>query len=184
MIRRRFPVAVAVGLIGLGAPAGAAAASQSWPYVVSSAHGSSVWHYGGGVDAVSFRGSVRRTLGVLRVKAKYVNQSWQGCGRIRRVKTRNYRMPSFSVQGSYVVVTWRFPLPKQSQCVGASADSVASALPSGVFSQKVPLSRFTCPAVSLRLVGEATVPQGTTPGTLTYQATIVLTRHFGISLQL
>jgi hypothetical protein len=53
-----------------------------------------------------------------------------------------------------------------------------------VFSQKVPLSRFTCPAVSLRLVGEATVPQGTTPGTLTYQATIVLTRHFGISLQL
>jgi hypothetical protein len=93
-------------------------------------------------------------------------------------------MPSFSVQGSYVVVTWKFPLPKQSYCSGASADSVASLVPVGAFSQKIPLSRFTCPAVSLRLVGEAKLPQGRTPGTLTYQATIVLTRHLGISLPL
>src|SRR5437588_1781210 len=119
MIRRRLPLAVAVGLIGLGVPAGAATAAQTaWPYVVSSAHGSAVWRYsaagGGGVDAVRFRGSVRRALGALRVKATYVEQSARGCAPLRHVTTHNYRMPSFSVQGSYVVVTWRFPLPKQS----------------------------------------------------------------------
>jgi hypothetical protein len=183
MIGRRLPVAVAVGLIGLGAPAGAAAAGQTaaWPYVVSSASGSAVWQYsgpnGGGVDSVGFKGRAHRAHKVLRVTTTYVDRTSQGCGPLRHIKTRNYRAPSFSIQGASVVVTWRFPLPKPAYCLGASASSVSQLLPVGAFSQRVPLSRFTCSAVSLKLVGEASLPQGGTSGTLTFQATIVLKRR-------
>lgn len=187
MIRRRLLLAVAVGLTGLGVPAGASAAA-GWPYVVSGASGSAVWHYnglgGGGTDAVNFRAHVRRALGVLRVRASYADQNARGCGSLRRIRTRNYQMPTFSVQGSYVVVTWRFPLPKKSYCDGVGAASVAQLIPAGAFSQKVPLSRFNCPSVSLRLVGDASLPQGATPGTLTYHATLTLTRRMAMTLNL
>ena len=189
MLRRWLPVALAVGLAGLAglaAPAAAAGQTSAWRYAVTGASGSAVWHYnasdGGGVDAVSFRGQVLRPAGLLRVTSTYVNRNRAGCRSLPRVRTRNYPSPGFSVQGAYVVVTWRLPLPKRS-CPAAARGSVAQLLPARAFSEKVPVSRFSCPAVSLKLVGEARIPQGRTTGTLTYRLTILLRRRTAITLR-
>lgn len=188
MIRRWLPAAVAVGLVVLSAPAGAAAAGPTWPYVVQSASGSAVWRYidagGGGVDSVSFRGHVRSASGLLHLTTTYMGRNSQGCGPRSKVTSWTGQAPSFSLDGSYVVVTWRFPLPKLSYCHGPGAGGAAALLQVGRFSQKLPLSRFTCPAVSLKLIGQASVPLGRTFGTLSYQTTIVLTRKFAISVSL
>jgi hypothetical protein len=118
---------------------------------------------------------------MLHGQATYLDQNTRGCGPVTYTRIQNFGRPSFAVQGSYVVVRWNLPLPNQSACNGAAASSVAQPL-GRVVSEKLPISRFTCPAVSLRLSGATTLSQGGTTGTLDYQTTIVLTRVITISV--
>ena len=186
-MRFRIAFAVALGLVGLSVPASASAASTSggWSYVVRSANGTVAWQYSGpggsGADSVTFNGGPRRTTGMLHGRATYVDQNTRGCGPIRQTRIQNFGRPSFAVEGRYVVVTWSLPLPNQSFCDGAVASSIAQSL-GRVVSQKIPLSRFTCPSVSLRLSGATSLSEGGTTGTLGYQTTVVLTRFIRISV--
>lgn len=181
----RLAFAVAVGLVGLSATTGVAAASSTggWSYVLSSATGSVAWQYSGpsgsGNESMTFRGRARR--GTLHGQATYVDQNTRGCGPVTHTRIANFRRPSFSVEGAYVVVTWSLPLPHQSYCNDPVATSAAQPQVT-LISQTIPLSRFTCAAVSLRLVGEATIPEGRATGTLNYQTTVVLRRFLAISI--
>jgi hypothetical protein len=178
--QRRLSVAVAVGLAGLSVPAVAAAAGRTagWRYVISSASGSVVWRYSGpsgaGVDTVTFRGRPRR--GMLHASTTYIDQNSRGCGPVTHSKTRNYQRPKFLIQGSFVVVTWRFPLPSHSYCNASAASIVAQQLHVGTLTQKLPLSRFTCFGLALDLGGQARLSQGGTTGTLTFQGKVLLKR--------
>jgi hypothetical protein len=111
--------------------------------------------------------------------ATYTNQNSRGCGPVTRTKIRIYRSPSFSVQGGYVVVTWSLPLPKQSYCRDAGVSAVARQVQGTLFSEKLPLARFTCATVALELDGQAKLSQAGTTGTLVYQASMTLTRTGG-----
>jgi hypothetical protein len=182
MSGRRLSVAVVVGLVGLTAPAGAAAAANSpWSYFVTSASGSAAWHYsgpnGGGLDSVTFQARPRRLSSLLRGSATYTDKSTEGCGPVTKTKRQNYSAPSFSVQGNQVEVTWRFPLPSRSYCDGAAASNMAQQLQGSLLFAKVPLSRFNCNTLSVVLAGAARLSQGGITGTLSYQATVVLQRR-------
>ena len=174
-------VVVVVGLTGLSAPAAAAASSNSpaWPYVVTRATGSVAWHYngpgGGGTDSVRFQGRPRPN-GVLSGWATYTDQNSHGCGPVTRTKIQNYRRPSFSVQGDYVVVTWNLPLPNQSFCHGATVGTIAQQLRGKLFSTRLRLAHTTCEALSVTLGGNGTLSQGGMTGTLSYKTTLTLTR--------
>ncbi len=182
----RFRLAVAVALVALGAPTAASAAtgSPAWPYHVVSATGSVAWQYAGpsgrGLDAVTFQGRIRRANGMLHGRATYTDQNSQGCGPVRHTRTKNFPRPTFSVQGAYVVVSWNVPLPNDSYCNGATSSSIANQVPAwGVFSERLPLSRFACFADSLKLGGQETISQAGTTGTLVYQGTVILARPPG-----
>jgi len=183
----RLSIAIAVGLFGLSAPAGAAAASNTaaLPYVVTSVNGSATWQYSGprgaGMDSVTFQGLARRVRtaaglsSVLRGRTTYRQQGPRGCGPMSQTRSQNFQIPRFSVQQPFVVVRWRFPLPNLSQCYGARGTRVAHLL-QGLLSAKDPLSRFTCNRVALQLRGRARMPMGSTTYTLTYKATVIMTR--------
>ncbi len=180
MSRRRLSIVVAVGLMGLSVPAAASAASNGagWRYVVSGASGSAVWRYSGpsgdGLDTATFLGRPRR--GKLHASVTYTDQNAQGCGPVSHSKTQNYQLPKFSIQGSVVLVSWRFPLPSHSYCNASAASNVARQAQGGLVSQKIPLSRFTCTGLALDLSGQARLSQGWTTGTLTFHARILLRR--------
>ncbi len=175
-------VALAVGTFGLCAPASSVAAGnqRAWSYHVATATGSVAWRYsaanGGGLDSVIFHGTAGGASGALHGRATYTDQTWQGCGPITRTKTRSFRQPSFSVQGTNVVVTLRVPLPNPSYCGGARASAVTNPLRGMVFSQTIPLARFNCLTMSLRLAGRAMIPQTAITGMLVYQITVVIKR--------
>jgi hypothetical protein len=189
----RLSLVIAVGVVGLNAPAGAAAAGNNslWRYAVTSASGSASWRYsglnGGGDDLVIFHGSARQATaqaasvsGMLHGMTSYTDQNSSGCGPVTHTQSRYYRSLSFSVpstetQPPYVVVTWNFPLPNQSYCHEGTLSDIGQQL-RGRLSEKVPLARFTCDTMSFKLSGAARLSEGWTTGTLTYEATVTLTR--------
>jgi hypothetical protein len=164
-----------VGLI-VPATAGAVGTGAGWRYVISGASGSVVWRYSGpgpaGVDTLTFQGRPRR--GMLHGSTTYTDQNSQGCGPVTHTRTQSYQAPKFSVQGSFVLVTWRFPLPSHSYCNAAAASLVSQQLQVGTLTQTIPLSRFNCPGLALNLGGQARLSQGWTTGTLTIQARVFL----------